>query len=68
MRRTLSTGLYVLDFGLLIWAAQNLTQGKGPLLLVGWLIFTPFAYWGMRRIDRAGWDEWLSSKDGGWWW
>lgn len=68
MRRTISTVLYVLDMGLLIWAVQNLTQGKGVLLLVGWIVCTPLAYWGMRRIDRAGWDEQLNSKDTGWWW
>jgi hypothetical protein len=71
MRRMLPTGLYVIDMGLLIWAVKNLSQGGGALLLVGWLIFTPLAVWGMRRIDRAGWDEWLrrtGSTDDGWWW
>jgi hypothetical protein len=67
MRRTISTALYILDMGLLIWALQNVIHGKGVLLLIGWLIFTPLAYWGMRRIDRAGWDKWLS-EDVDWWW
>jgi hypothetical protein len=65
LRQTTSIALWVLDMVLLAWALKNVTDGKGVLLLIGWLIFTPLAFWCMRRVDRPGWDEWMSRRD--WW-
>jgi hypothetical protein len=33
-------------------------------LVDGWLIIA-LSFWGMRRIDRGGWDAWLNRDD--WW-
>jgi hypothetical protein len=68
VRRAASIGLWVLDVGLLIFALDNFTHGKGALLLIGWVIVTPGAFWGMRRIDREGWNKWMDRLDRGDWW
>jgi hypothetical protein len=68
LRRAASTALWVFDFGLLILAADNLVHGKGVLALIGWVIFTPIAFWGMRRIDRDGWDKEMDRLNRGEWW
>ena len=60
--------LWAADFGLAILAADNLAHGRGILALIGWVIFTPIAYWGMRRIDREGWDKEQERLDRGDYW
>jgi hypothetical protein len=57
-----------LDAVLLVLALENLSHGKGALLLIGWVIFTPLAYWGMRRVDREWWDKEIDRLDRGDFW
>jgi hypothetical protein len=60
--------LWVVWFGLAIAAADNFAHGNGVPWLIGWLIFTPVAWWGMRRVDREGWDKEMERLDRGSWW
>jgi hypothetical protein len=57
LRRAGTIALWVADAGLLIYALDHLAHGGSVLPLIGWVVFTPIAYWGMRRIDREGWDK-----------
>jgi hypothetical protein len=69
LRRAAALALWLADFGLLIYAADHLAHGGSFLPLIGWAVFTPLAYWGMRRIDREGWTRsgsaWIAATPGG---
>jgi hypothetical protein len=57
LRRATAIVLWLADFGLLTYALDHLARGGTVLPLIVCVVFTPFAYWGMRRIDREGWDK-----------
>jgi hypothetical protein len=68
LRPTARIALWIVWFGLAISTADHLAHGNGGLLLVVWVIFTPVAFWGMRRIDREGWDKEMDRLDRGDFW